>query len=148
MATEGYAYINSVTIVLPKTWKQHYGGSISSEYFYEDGNIRVNTYNPLYMDAPYTLQPKGCGERGEYIHVTPNFLYRLNTTTPAVFGPVEKVFVHEWAKFRYGVFEEYGFPGDEQYPLFYYEQNFVDGGIVNELKPNFCTDVDLKGTRE
>ena len=34
-----------------------------------------------------------------------------------------KVFVHEWAKFRYGLFEEYGYPGDDIYPMFYYDQN-------------------------
>ena len=49
---------------------------------------------------------------------------------------------------RYGVFEEYGYPGDEQYPLFYWEEKFVDGGISYDLMPNFCTDVPLKGHRE
>ena len=59
-----------------------------------------------------------------------------------------KVFVREWAKFRFGVFEEYGYPGDEQYPLFYWDEKFVDGGISYDLTPNFCTDVPLKGYRE
>ena len=49
---------------------------------------------------------------------------------------------------RYGVFEEYGFPGDKQYPLFYYEERYVDGGISYELMPNFCTDEPLNGRRE
>ena len=49
---------------------------------------------------------------------------------------------------RYGVFEEYGYPGDEQYPLFYWDEQFVDGGISYDLTPNFCTDVPLKGYRE
>jgi len=30
---------------------------------------------------------------------------------------LEKVFVHEFAKLRYGVFEEFGYPGDSQYPM-------------------------------
>ena len=100
------------------------------------------------MDSPYTLQPGGCKERGEYIHITPDFLTHLNTSTADTFGPLEKVFVHEWAKFRYGVFEEYGYPGDSQYPLFYYEKVFTDDGVKNELQPNFCTDSPLKGTRQ
>lgn len=27
--------------------------------------------------------------------------------------------VQQWAQFRYGVFEEHGFPGDERLPYFY-----------------------------
>ena len=65
-----------------------------------------------------------------------------------LFGPSENVFVHEFSKLRYGVFEEYGYPGDDQYPLFYYEEHYVDGGTEYELMPNFCTDVPLKGRRE
>lgn len=107
----------------------------------------MNLPNSLYLDSPYTLQPGGCGQRGEYIHLTPNFLLHLNDTSPDYFGPLDHVFVHEWSKLRYGVFEEYGYPGDEKYPLFYYEEVNVDGGVVNELKPNFCTDADIKGSR-
>ena len=29
------------------------------------------------------------------------------------------MFVHEWSKYRYGVFEEHGYPGDPKYPAFY-----------------------------
>ena len=43
--------------------------------------------------------------------------------------------------FRYGVFEEYGYPGDKQYPMFYFDDE-------DELMPNFCTDETLIGRRE
>ena len=78
--------------------------------------------------------------------MTPGFIANLEDSTDT-FGPLEKVFVHEWSKLRYGVFEEFGYPGDEQYPLFYYERSYTDDGIVNDLKPNFCTDYPLEGTR-
>ena len=94
------------------------------------------------MDNPYTLQPGGCGERSRFIHLTPEFITNLDNISTVQFGPLEKVFVHEWSKLRYGVFEEFGYPGDEQYPLFYYENSFGD-----KLKPNFCTDEPIKGTR-
>ena len=42
-----------------------------------------------------------------------------------VYGNVGKVVVHEWAKMRWGVFEEHGYPGDEQFPLFYFKVNFI-----------------------
>ena len=145
-ATEGLAYIDSVNILLPSTWTNKFNGTVTSEYFYDDGDIRINTYNPLYMDNPYTFQPGNCYERGKYIHLTPEFIMNLNNTSEN-FGPLEKVFVHEWSKYRYGVFEEFGYPGDKQYPLFYYEQLYTDNGPVQELRPNFCTDENLQGTR-
>ena len=60
----------------------------------------------------------------------------------------EKAFVHEFAKLRYGVFEEFGYPGDSQYPMFYYEQSYVDGILTSTLTPNFCTDAPLQGIRQ
>ena len=50
------------------------------------------------------------------------------------------MFAHEWAKYRYGVFEEYGYPGDDRYPMFYYDR-------YGELVPNYCTDSVLQGNR-
>ncbi|UYV76190.1 hypothetical protein LAZ67_13002977 [Cordylochernes scorpioides] len=40
--------------------------------------------------------------------------------------------VHEWAHLRYGVFDEYGIPGDSEYPAFY-----LEGG---KIRPTTCTD--------
>ena len=89
-----------------------------------------------------------CGSRGEFIHLTPNYLINLNDSSEETIGPHNNTFVHEWAKLKYGVFEEFGYPGDDQFPLFYWQENYVDGGQEYELKPNFCTDFDLKGFRE
>ena len=60
----------------------------------------------------------------------------------------DKLFVHEWAKLRYGVFDEHGYPGDSQYPMFIYESSFEDGQLVQNLIPNFCTDEMVQGARE
>ena len=49
---------------------------------------------------------------------------------------------HEWAHLRYGVFEEYGYPGDAAYPLFYYTTQ-ENGEPL--LVPNFCTNNTLRG---
>ena len=124
------------------TWQKNNTSAVSSEYFYEDGDIRISAPNPLYMDNPNTLQPGGCGERGKFIHLTPEFVINLNDTSTDTFGPLEKVFVHEWSKLMYGVFEEFGYPGDEQYPLFYYKNSYGD-----KLKPNFCTDEPIQGIK-
>ena len=33
--------------------------------------------------------------------------------------------VQEWAKLRWGVFEEHGYPGDQRFPLFFYKVRFL-----------------------
>ena len=58
-----------------------------------------------------------------------------------------KVFVQEWSKFRYGVFEEYGYPGDNVYPLFYYDTQVDADGEHRTLTPNFGTDKPISGSR-
>ena len=59
------------------------------------------------------------------------------------------VFVHEWSKLRYGVFEEYGYAGDNVYPLFVFKNAAGEGGEgVTKLVPNFCTNQELQGHRE
>ena len=67
----------------------------------------------------------GCGSTGEFIHLTPDYLMHINGTSETQFGPHENVFVHEWAKLRYGVFDEYGYPGDEQVSDFTHFSTFT-----------------------
>ena len=45
------------------------------------------------------------------------------------------MFVHEWAHYRYGVFDEYGWMDDPIYPLFYVPNNEMPP------QPNVCTDI-------
>ena len=97
----------------------------------------------LYGNSPYTLQTGGCGAQGEYIQVTPEFLTGYQTME-TIFGPPGQVFVHEWAKYRYGVFEEFGYPGDSKYPMFYFKAQWTIGGQVNKITPNFCTNTELQ----
>ena len=67
--------------------------------------------------------------------------------------------MHEWAKLRWGVHEEYGYPGDERFPMFYYKTSWGPSGQVRStsctlisslfqvdiLKPNFCTSTEVLG---
>lgn len=54
--------------------------------------------------------------------------------------PIGKVFVHEWAHYRYGVFDEYGTPGDPEFPLFYRSQ------ATQSIVPNICVNAPLDYT--
>ena len=72
--------------------------------------------------------------------------YLSSAETESVFGPPGQVFLYEWSKFRYGVFEEHGYPGDPLYPMFYSKQIFTANGASNVVKPNFCTNVEPSGS--
>ena len=63
----------------------------------------------------------------------------------SVFGPPGQVFLYEWSKLRYGVFEEHGYPGDPLYPMFYSKQIFTANGPMSVYKPNVCTNIETEG---
>lgn len=124
-ATEGRLYFKRVTIVIPKTWPDRANVEWTSANLYDSSDIRIAPPNPRYNDTPYTIQPRGCGEPGDYIHLTPNFLINLRGSTEDNFGDPAYHLVHEWAHFRYGVYDEYGSPDDEEFPSVYCEDNKV-----------------------
>ncbi|XP_078501468.1 calcium-activated chloride channel regulator 2-like isoform X2 [Lissotriton helveticus] len=97
-------------------------------------NIKANIIvaDPFlkYGDDPYTLHYGRCGERGRYIHFTPNFL--LKDSLLPVYGSRGRVLVHEWAHLRWGVFDEYS-----------KEQPFYESG-QNQIKATRCSS-DLRG---
>ena len=65
------------------------------------------------------MQNRECGEPGDYTHLTSWFVLNHATNASNEFGRTDKVVVHEWANLRWGVFEEYGYPGDAKFPMFY-----------------------------
>lgn len=111
-ATREMVYLKRVTIVLPHTWKGAYptvpGASEA------DINVVQSEH-----DQPSTVQPGGCGEPGLSIELPASFVLNLNGTTRENYKRPEYVMVHEWAHFRYGVFDEYGSPKDSDYPAVY-----------------------------
>ncbi|KAK2506038.1 hypothetical protein MC885_001141, partial [Smutsia gigantea] len=64
-----------------------------------------------YGDDPYTLQYGQCGEKGQYIHFTPNFLLANS-----------RAFAHEWAHLRWGIFDEYNVDG----PFYVSRRNTIE----------------------
>ena len=80
--------------------------------------------------------------------ITQNYLNQHVNITDSVFGPSGQVFLYEWSKYKYGVFEEHGYPGDPLYPMFYSEQSFTlsETSLTGSLvKPNFCTNEEVTG---
>ncbi|CAG0920698.1 unnamed protein product [Notodromas monacha] len=79
------------------------------------------------LKMPHTMQNLGCGSPGLQIHFPAQFL--LSSSDLGCNGG--KIFLAEFAKYRYGVFDEHGFEGDPIYPLAYANSN-------GQLSPTAC----------
>jgi hypothetical protein len=53
--------------------------------------------------------------------------------------------VHEWAKLRWGVYEEHGYPGDPKFPIFYWATSWTVNGPRREVGLNFCINSPIVG---
>ncbi|KAH6921711.1 hypothetical protein HPB50_004226 [Hyalomma asiaticum] len=124
-ATRGLVHFGSVTIAVPDTWPTRPHAKRTTASLFSVSDVRVAAENPQYGDTPYTLQPRGCGERGEYVHLTPRFLGQMNGSIAEAYGSPAYLLVHEWAHYRYGVFDEYGDPESFRYPSLYCEFGMV-----------------------
>ncbi|XP_075543071.1 calcium-activated chloride channel regulator 2-like isoform X6 [Dermacentor variabilis] len=106
-ATRGLVYFRDVTIALPPHWPPaEHGDALAS--LRANAPIRIVTSEQARW--PRTMQPRPCGEAGEY------------TLLPvaALRDPqADYLVVHEWAHLRYGVFDEFGSPKDPLYPAVY-----------------------------
>ncbi|CAL4083093.1 unnamed protein product, partial [Meganyctiphanes norvegica] len=121
-ATNGLVHFAAITIVVPHTWnnftKFNYTVIQKDDTSVQDRNIRIDTPNPAYGNSPYTLQPGGCGDHGEYIHLTPDYTHNMFDNYLTTYGPPGKVLLHEWAHLRWGVFDEYPNPMDFTEPFY------------------------------
>ncbi|XP_057570115.1 calcium-activated chloride channel regulator 1 isoform X2 [Hippopotamus amphibius kiboko] len=121
-ATEKRFYFKNVAILIPENW------NTKPEYVkpkletYKNADVLVAESNPAGNDGPYTEQMGGCGEKGDRIYLTPEFLAGKTSE----YGPQGRAFVHEWAHLRWGVFNEYD--NDQKFYL-----------SSNKKKPVICS---------
>ncbi|KAL1420437.1 hypothetical protein MTO96_024261 [Rhipicephalus appendiculatus] len=118
-ATNGRVYFKQVTIETPSTWPERKEARNVSSSSFEQSDIRIDLPGEPYGDRPFTQQLRPCGQPGDFIQLTPRFLAQYRNRTATQLHNSAYTFVHEWAHFRYGVFDEYGCDGDSQYPLTY-----------------------------
>ncbi|XP_072145639.1 calcium-activated chloride channel regulator 3A-1-like [Dermacentor andersoni] len=143
-ATGGLVHFGSVVIAVPATWPPRpQTADAATGNLFATADVRVAAENPQYGDAPYTLQPRGCGERGEYIHLAPRFLAEMNGSIAEIYGDPAYRLVHEWAHYRYGVFDEHGEPGSSRYPSLYCESGTVRATMCSSEPVNFTVYMDF-----
>ncbi|KAL1260510.1 hypothetical protein QQF64_008337 [Cirrhinus molitorella] len=117
-ALDEKVYFREATILVPPEWNGTDYSKARTESF-EKAKIRIDNANPYYGVEPYTNLYGECGEEGEYIHFTPEYL--LNDDLIELFGSRGKVFLHEWAHMRWGVYDEY----NEKQP-FYHSYGLIE----------------------
>lgn len=111
-ALDGRAFFKSVTIIVPSKWSSNCipNNSTIQTSNGEKSDITIAEQHPTYVDNIFTQQSGGCGEQGDQIYMSYESLKRPT---------IGKEFVREWAKYRYGVFDEIGFKNDKIYPQCY-----------------------------
>ncbi|XP_064469458.1 calcium-activated chloride channel regulator family member 3-like [Ornithodoros turicata] len=114
-------YFRHVTILVPETWRSRRGLIPIDVDLFEHADVRV--VPQTLASSMSTLQPASCGKPGRYITV-PDFVIMHKDSAPIYMSP-EYQFLHEWAKFRYGVFDELGLPDSSRFPFAYTDGNTV-----------------------
>ncbi|XP_063058169.1 calcium-activated chloride channel regulator 1-like [Engraulis encrasicolus] len=130
-------YFKEVTILVPANWTNGNYSRVKTET-YEKANVIIDEPNKSYGDEPYTLQYGQCGQPGQYIHLTPDFL--LDDKLISVYGERSKVLVHEWGHLRWGLYDEYS----EEQP-FYHPSNgmgFEATRCSKDIKGRLCVMTD------
>lgn len=125
LATNGRVYFKHVTIDFPNTWPKRSNARRVSSNSFEKSDVRVDLPGSPAEERPFTKQSRLCGKPGDYIQLTPTFLAELNASTTKTFRNTAYMFVHEWAHYRYGVFDEHGSRDDDKHPVTYCEDRKV-----------------------
>ncbi|XP_062621958.1 calcium-activated chloride channel regulator 3A-1-like isoform X1 [Saccostrea cucullata] len=132
-ATRKRAYFKKVFFLLPSTW--------ASRPEYKPSTSVKLTGADIIFSAPkgatrrsfsHTRSYAGCGHQAFHTQLTTDV---LNSNHPLAQSSPEKYIVHEFATLRYGVFEEYPNPGENE---FYFSTTF------GRLDPVRCT-IGLRG---
>ncbi|XP_069823728.1 calcium-activated chloride channel regulator 1-like [Dendropsophus ebraccatus] len=143
-ATGKRLYIRSVKILIPVSWSAKNYSRPKTET-YDKADIIIADPIVKFGNDPYTQQYGGCGEPGQYIHLTPEYI--TDDDLISSYGPRGKVFVHEWAHLRWGVFDEY----NQDTPFYIADTQKVEatrcsGDILGEYRIQKCQGTSCKVT--
>jgi len=100
-------------------------------------DIIIGRNHPVFGTQPWTLQNRGCGQKGLIINLPYSFLLKT-TQNSSVKG---RILAREWTKYESGVFSEHGFEDDRLYPTSFSAGNISQpsqGCIQNKSFWQFC----------
>ena len=139
-ALDEKVFFKGITIVVPSTWRDGKCQEVirppKNDIPYREADVKITVGHPIYGGTPYTQQSRQCGLRGDFTNLPYTFLAAWNETKETLGNPA-KLFVHEWMKLRYGIFDEFGFTGDSMYPNYFHHNG--------QILPTGTSNVPLKG---
>nr|XP_054774234.1 calcium-activated chloride channel regulator family member 3-like [Lytechinus pictus] len=119
-ATNRRVYFGTIKILVPHNWTRQAEYEVAQLEAYENANVIVTDQQSNHR--PRVGNPCGCGDEGLFIQLSKTFLIdpvlRQNQ-----FGDSGKVIARQFAKLRWGVFDEDYVPGTDAEP--YYPSNAV-----------------------
>ncbi|CAL4166788.1 unnamed protein product, partial [Meganyctiphanes norvegica] len=135
IATDNRASLRDATVLIPESWQTDSltcsvpspVGTISVPF---DAHIQVAGSHPVFGSKPWTQQSQGCGRPGDFIQFGAELLKGSSNDT--VYTHAARLLVAEWARFRWGVFDESGHDKDLLYPM-----TFLDP-LTGDMTPNKC----------
>ncbi|KAL3851881.1 hypothetical protein ACJMK2_015580 [Sinanodonta woodiana] len=111
-ATKKQAHFRDITILLPASWKTVTATSATTETL-QFADVIVSDASTRDLHLPRARSYRGCGQQGIHVLLPTQFLN--NPQEEPYYGKAEKYFIHAWAQFRWGVFQEYGEPGESPF---------------------------------
>ncbi|XP_062615682.1 calcium-activated chloride channel regulator 1-like [Saccostrea cucullata] len=129
-STKYHVFFKDVTIVIPKSWPNNFTKEFVSGPQLDTAHIIVDKPNPLVDNKPYVSGMTGCGHPGRYIHLEP-----ITVQVHPTVGLADKILVHHWGHFRWGLFDEHG---DKEAPIMEANRNPWFYSTEGTFKPNIC----------
>lgn len=126
-ALDSRAYIRSATIIIPGSWPDSCAQGPIGPSSGESSDISIIPKGPT-GTYTWTQQSAGCGKSGDQIYVTSEAVQNSDYS-------FSRILVKEFAKYRYGVFDEHGYDQDQVYPMCYKEND------DEPLKVTSCSDM-------
>ncbi|XP_025837088.1 calcium-activated chloride channel regulator 4 isoform X1 [Agrilus planipennis] len=131
-ALDGRAFLRSATVVLPSSWPDSCAPKPVVSGSGETPDVTILPREPT-RGRIWTQQSAGCGQPGDQIY----FGYESLLGRDDSLG---RTLVKEFAKYRYGVFEEQGYYNDPVYPTCFYDDQTRESRITG------CSDYPIKNT--
>jgi len=78
-ALDGRAYWRSVTVLLPDSWTSHCVARSAVGSSGERADISIGVPHPVFGNAPWTQQSRGCAQPGDMIHISYRRLENIGT---------------------------------------------------------------------
>ena len=101
--TDGRAYLRNVDIVVPSSWDTNgCQRTVVKSPIVREADIRIGPTHPLFGDRPWTKQSQNCWKPGDFVSLSVPFL----TEGSANNSGRGLQLLNQWARYRYGVFED------------------------------------------